>query len=68
MKEGFVDWRPNKRSRDLLDWIDQIVYSYEQQGYRLTLRQLYYQLVSREVIPKLLTIADDFDREGLNDG
>lgn len=66
MKEGFVDWRPNKRSRDLLDWIDQIVYSYEQQGYRLTLRQLYYQLVSRAVIPKLLTIADDFDREGLD--
>ena len=34
-----------------LDEINAIIMSYQAQGYRLTLRQLYYQLVSRDVIP-----------------
>jgi len=34
-----------------LDEINAIIVSYQRQGYRLTLRQLYYQLVSRDVIP-----------------
>jgi hypothetical protein len=35
----------------LLDKVNQILELYEQQGYCLTLRQLYYQLVARDIIP-----------------
>lgn len=34
-----------------LEIINKIIKEYEAQGYKLTLRQLYYQLVSRDVIP-----------------
>ena len=36
-----------------LDMINKIIVEYQNQGYRLTLRQLYYQLVSRDVIPNV---------------
>lgn len=39
---------PNQR---LLGTVNSIVEEYADQGYKLTLRQLYYQLVSRDVIP-----------------
>jgi len=38
----------NKRK---LDTINNIIEEYRAQGYKLTLRQLYYQLVSRDIIP-----------------
>ena len=38
-----------------LDDINLIVVEYQNQGYKLTLRQLYYQLVSRDIIPNVLT-------------
>jgi hypothetical protein len=34
-----------------LDEINEIIEEYQEQGYVLTLRQLYYQLVSRDIIP-----------------
>ena len=34
-----------------VDQINEILEEYSRQGYRLTLRQLYYQLVSRDIIP-----------------
>ncbi len=34
-----------------LDTINDIIEEYQAQGYKLTLRQLYYQLVSRDIIP-----------------
>lgn len=40
-------------SRILIDKCDEIITDYQQQGYMLTLRQLYYQLVSRDIIPNL---------------
>ena len=51
MKETFIEWKPNARSLVLIDKINEILDSYERQGYKLTLRQLYYQLVSRDIIP-----------------
>jgi virulence-associated protein VagC len=51
MKEKFVTWEPSVRSLALLEPINEILESYRAQGYRLTLRQLYYQLVSRALIP-----------------
>lgn len=40
--------------RKLIDQCNVIIEQYEAQGYRMTLRQLYYQLVSRDVIPNTL--------------
>ncbi len=51
MKTKFIEWSPASKSRALLKKIDEILQSYDAQGYRLTLRQLYYQMVSRDFIP-----------------
>lgn len=50
MKETFIDWRPSKRSQTLIVIANDILEEYRKQGYRLTLRQLYYQLVAKDVI------------------
>ena len=39
------------KNRELLETINEIIEEYAMEGYTLTLRQLYYQLVSRDVIP-----------------
>lgn len=61
-------------TKTLLDKIVSIVEEYEAQGYRMTLRQLYYQLVSRDIIPnktaeyaKLSRILTDARMTGLVD-
>jgi len=41
----------SRNNRMKLNVINRIIQSYVDQGYRLTLRQLYYQLVSRNIIP-----------------
>lgn len=41
----------SKANKERLDVINQIIEEYQAQGYTLTLRQLYYQLVSRDVVP-----------------
>ncbi|MBE3119010.1 MAG: hypothetical protein IMZ50_09680 [Candidatus Atribacteria bacterium] len=51
MKEQFIDWNPGQKSLALLKHIATILELYRRQGYRLTLRQLYYQMVSRDLIP-----------------
>ena len=67
MKVAYVNPK-NLRSqtRQLLGEITEVVDEYSAQGYKLTLRQLYYQLVSKEIIPnqqkmyaKLSTILTD---------
>lgn len=51
MKEAFSDkLRLNNHNKDQLQIINKIIEEYSKQGYRLTLRQLYYQLVSRDII------------------
>ncbi len=42
--------RLNNNNKALLNVINKIIEEYRMQGYRLTLRQLYYQLVSRDII------------------
>lgn len=52
MKQQYLE--PKKwttRKREIFEKIVTIVEEYQEQGYRMTLRQLYYQLVSRDVIP-----------------
>lgn len=52
MKEQFVDkLRLSKSNIDMLNTINKILEEYVADGYTLTLRQLYYQLVSRDIIP-----------------
>lgn len=40
-----------KKSLDLIELVNQVVDEYSAQGYELTLRQVYYQLVARGYIP-----------------
>lgn len=39
------------KNKETLETINSIIEEYRKEGYKLTLRQLYYQLVSRDVIP-----------------
>ena len=40
----------SKKNKEQLDVINDIIKEYAEEGYKLTLRQLYYQLVSRDII------------------
>jgi len=51
MKEQFIEKRFTKTSQELLDFAGSILDEYEAQGYDLSLRQLYYQMVSKNIIP-----------------
>lgn len=52
MKEQFSDkLRLSKSNIEMLNRINNILEEYVVDGYTLTLRQLYYQLVSRDIIP-----------------
>jgi DNA topoisomerase VI subunit A len=51
MKEWFDDKKFRPDSLALIEWSNEIISEYVSDGYTLTLRQLYYQLVSRDVIP-----------------
>jgi len=50
MKIKYRDIHLSKANLIRLGEVNAIIVSYQKQGYRLTLRQLYYQLVSRDVI------------------
>lgn len=52
MKESYSDNLKLSKSNILkLEIINNIIDEYNEQGFKLTLRQLYYQLVSRDIIP-----------------
>lgn len=56
MKERFREkLRWNRTNYKKLETINKIIEEYAEQGYKLTLRQLYYQLVSRDIIPNQVT-------------
>lgn len=50
MKEAFVSQEFAEKSKALIRQANAILAEYSQQGYRLTLRQLYYQFVSRDLL------------------
>lgn len=65
-------WRGNKE--EIINAIISIAKEYDRGGYILTLRQLYYQLVSRDIVPnhdkvyaKISSIKDDVVYNGLVD-
>ncbi len=51
MKEQFRELKFQKKNLILLEKIEEILEEYDMRGIRVTLRQLYYQLVARDVIP-----------------
>jgi hypothetical protein len=51
MREQFIEWRPQRKTLVLVDQITSICEELDAQGYELTVRQLYYQLVARDIIP-----------------
>lgn len=51
MKVRFRNIKLSRENQNRLEQINDIIEEYQAQNLRLTLRQLYYQLVSRDVIP-----------------
>jgi hypothetical protein len=47
----YLPWKPTGNSQEIVDMANQILEEYEEQGYELSLRQLYYQFVARDIIP-----------------
>lgn len=50
MREQFIEKRFSEKSQNLLRMVIAILDEYSKQGFSLTLRQLYYQLVARDYI------------------
>lgn len=50
-KIRYEDWTPGPAALDVIDQAEQICRTYAEDGYDLTLRQLYYQFVARALIP-----------------
>ena len=48
---AFEDWKPHRKTAALIETVNGVIDEYRRDGYRLTLRQLYYQLVARDLIP-----------------
>ncbi len=51
MKEQYITKRFESASVAMIETINQILADYQSQGYDLSLRQLYYQLVSKNLVP-----------------
>jgi len=49
-KTCYTPWSPNADSLQVVTWCNEIVESYQKQGYDLTVRQLYYRLVAADRI------------------
>ena len=50
MKIRYLGWKPSKSTAQIIAWADQIIGDYSDAGYDLTLRQLYYQFVARDLL------------------
>jgi len=61
LKEVFIERKFRKKSLERIEQVSQILQEYEDQGLTLTLRQLYYQLVSRDIIPNS---QDEYNKIG----
>ena len=51
MKQKFEDHRFGEQGANIIIQAQQILVEYAKQGYRLSLRQLYYQFVARDLLP-----------------
>lgn len=53
-KVCYIEKNFNRANQELIDYMNVVVRDYQLQGYDLTVRQLYYQLVARDVIANTL--------------
>jgi hypothetical protein len=60
-KEFYKEYKPRRETLELIAKCSVILEDYDSQGYDMTLRQLYYQLVSQDEIPNN---AKQYDRLG----
>jgi hypothetical protein len=51
MKIQFIQKKFSPPSQRIIELSDQILTEYRKQGYRLSLRQLYYQMIARDLLP-----------------
>lgn len=51
MRQRYKDIQFRGRSLELIDLVNKVIASYKAQGFELTLRQVYYQMVARGFIP-----------------
>lgn len=51
MKEKFIDWRPTGQTKKIISLANEILGTYMASGYVVTVRQLYYQFIRRNVFP-----------------
>ena len=51
MREMYKEITLKRKSLEMIDRINAIIEVYQDEGYTLTVRQLYYQLVARDIIP-----------------
>lgn len=67
MREAFVNKRFHGSSLKIIEAANSIIAEYQAQGFTLTLRQLYYQFVSRDLLPNK---QSEYKRLGqiINDG
>ena len=54
MLERFIDKNFNAKTEAVIDAANAIIAEYQAQGFSLTLRQLYYQFVARDILPNTL--------------
>jgi hypothetical protein len=74
MKESFTTIRFNLSTLAMIEQVNEIVEEYQGQGFTLTVRQLYYQLVARDIIEntvksyhRIVNIVNDARMAGMID-
>jgi len=72
MREAFIEKRFNHSSKVIIEQANEIISEYQEMGLVLTVRQLYYQFVSRDYIPntmrsykRIVNIVNDARLAGL---
>ena len=60
--EAFIDYRPHRSTRRIIDQANAIIAQYLDQGLKLTLRQLLYQFVARALLENVFR---NYDSVGL---
>ena len=71
---AYLPWNPGAKAITTINMANEIISSYREQGFDLTLRQLYYQFVSRDLTPNtersyknLGTVIDKARKAGMID-
>lgn len=74
MKQCYVEKNFNAETRKLITFVDMMIEDYQAQGFTLSVRQLYYQLVAKGMIPntdqsykRIASILNDARMAGLID-